>query len=58
MSGHVVKQSTNPITEKTMHLSIQISAAQRARLVQDGRLLISYETTKDEVQAFDLRLKR
>jgi LmbE family N-acetylglucosaminyl deacetylase len=58
MSGHVVKQSTNPITEKTKHLSIQISAAQRARLVQDGRLLISYETAKDEVQAVDLHLKR
>ncbi|QNE21381.1 LmbE family protein [Kribbella qitaiheensis] len=58
MSGHVVKQTTSAITTKTRQLSIPITAAQRDRLRADGRLLLSYETTKGEVQAFDLRLRR
>ncbi len=57
MSGHVVKQATAQITKKTRHLSIPITAAQRAKLLQDGRLLISYETPTNQVQAFDLRLR-
>ncbi|TDO46198.1 carbohydrate binding protein with CBM9 domain [Kribbella sp. VKM Ac-2527] len=58
MSGHVVKQAASPITSKTKHLSIPITAAQRAKLLQDGRLLLSYETTKGEVQALDLKFRR
>lgn len=58
MSGHVVKQTTSTISKNTRHLSIPITAAQREKLQADGRLLLSYETTKGEVQAFDLRLSR
>lgn len=58
MSGHVVKQTTAQITKTTKHLSIPITPAQRTKLLTDSRLLISYETPADEVQAFDLRLRR
>jgi len=58
MGGHVVKQSTSQIAVGTKHVSIPLSAADRARLAEDGRLLISYETATDEVQAFDIRLDK
>ena len=58
MSGHVVKQAVNPITRGEQRFSIPLTAAERSRLVADGRLLISYETAQNQVQAFDLRLKR
>jgi len=57
MGGHVVKELTKQMTRGTQHLSIPLTAGERVRLAQDGRLLISYETQKDEVQAFDIRLK-
>jgi hypothetical protein len=56
MSGHLVKQSTQQITRGVQHWSIPLTAAQRAKLTADGRLLISYETPENEVQAFDIRL--
>ncbi|WP_427891470.1 PIG-L family deacetylase [Kribbella sp. GL6] len=56
MSGHVVKHTTSQVTPVTKHLSIPITAAQRSTLLRDGRLLISYQTPKDEVQALDLKL--
>ncbi|GAA3117129.1 VCBS repeat-containing protein [Kribbella aluminosa] len=56
MSGHVVKHTTGQITPKTKHLSIPITPAQRSTLLRDGRLLISYQTPNDEVQALDLKL--
>ncbi|MBB5979142.1 PIG-L family deacetylase [Kribbella solani] len=58
MSGHVVNHTASQITSKTKHLSIPITAAQRSALLKDGRLLISYQTPKDEVQALDLKLNR
>jgi hypothetical protein len=58
LSGHVVKQAANPITRGEQRFSIPLTAAERSRLVADGRLLISYETAQNQVQAFDLRLKR
>jgi hypothetical protein len=58
LSGHLVKQLTSQLAPGRKHLSIPVSAADRARLAEDGRLLISYETKKDEVQALDLRLSQ
>jgi GlcNAc-PI de-N-acetylase/Carbohydrate family 9 binding domain-like len=57
MSGHVVKQSSRQITGGTDRWSIPLTPAQRARLAADGRLLISYETPQNKVQAFDVRLR-
>ncbi|MFG1620966.1 PIG-L family deacetylase [Kribbella sp. NPDC049227] len=56
MSGHLVKQATQNVTPGVQHWSIPLTAAQRATLAEDGRLLVSYETPQNEVQAFDLRL--
>jgi len=56
MSGHVVKQATQQIARGVQRLSIPLTAAQRAKLAADGRLLISYETAQNQVQAFDVRL--
>ncbi|MEI8408346.1 MULTISPECIES: PIG-L family deacetylase [unclassified Kribbella] len=56
MSGHVVKQSTQQITRGTTRWSIPLTPAQRATLAADGRLLLSYETPQNKVQAFDVRL--
>ncbi|MGW6195816.1 hypothetical protein ACWF0M_06675 [Kribbella sp. NPDC055110] len=58
MSGHVVKHSTSSITRTSSHLSIPITPSQRTKLLQDGRLLVSYQSTDNEVQALDLRLTR
>lgn len=57
MSGHIVKQQAVSVQQGRKHLSIPLSSAERARLVQVGRLLVSYETPKNEVQALDLRLR-
>ncbi|MEU4608265.1 PIG-L family deacetylase [Kribbella sp. NPDC023972] len=56
MSGHVVKQSSQQITRGTQRWSIPLTPAQRAKLAADGRLLVSYETSDNKVQAFDIRL--
>ncbi|TCC39178.1 LmbE family protein [Kribbella capetownensis] len=56
MSGHLVKQATQSVTHGVQHWSIPLTAAQRATLAKDGRLLVSYETPQNEVQAFDLEL--
>ncbi|GAA1632597.1 hypothetical protein GCM10009744_21230 [Kribbella alba] len=58
LSGHVVKQAVQPITRGVQHFSIPLTPAERSRLAADGRLLISYETTQNQVQALDLRLSR
>ncbi|GAA3553617.1 sugar-binding protein [Kribbella ginsengisoli] len=56
MSGHVVKQAERQLANGVKHLSIPLTAAQRAKLAADGRLLVSFETAQNEVQAFDVRL--
>ncbi|GAB2631421.1 PIG-L family deacetylase [Kribbella swartbergensis] len=56
MSGHLVEQATHQITRGIQRWSIPLTPAQRARLAADGRLLISYETPQNEVQAFDVRI--
>jgi hypothetical protein len=56
MSGRLVKQSTQQITSGLQRWSIPLTSAERAKLAADGRLLISYETPQDEVQAFDVRI--
>ncbi|MEV0288296.1 PIG-L family deacetylase [Kribbella sp. NPDC050820] len=57
MSGHVVKQTSKDITRGTSRWSIPLTPAEHAKLAKDGRLLISYETPQNTVQAFDLRLR-
>ncbi|MER7248319.1 PIG-L family deacetylase [Kribbella sp. NPDC000426] len=56
MSGHLVNQATQAITRGVQHWTIPLTAAQRAQLKDQGHLLVSYETTQNEVQAFDLRI--
>jgi hypothetical protein len=58
MSGHLVTQASQQINYGVQHWSIPLTAAQRATLSADGRLLVSYETPQNEVQAFDLQLSR
>ncbi|MEV8374560.1 sugar-binding protein [Kribbella sp. NPDC056861] len=58
MSGHVVKQTSQQITRGVQHLAIPLSKAQRAKLAADGRLLVSFETAQNQVQAYDVRLSR
>ncbi|WP_350278800.1 PIG-L family deacetylase [Kribbella sp. HUAS MG21] len=57
MGGHVVEHQAAQITPETERLTIPITAAQRSALLRDGRLLISYQTPNDQVQALDLQLK-
>jgi len=57
MSGHLVKESTQQITRGTSRWSIPLTPAQRAKLAADGHLLVSYETSQNKVQAFDIRLR-
>ncbi|MFF0264955.1 PIG-L family deacetylase [Kribbella sp. NPDC004536] len=56
MSGHLVQQVTRQVTRGVQHWTIPLTAAQRQQLKDRGHLLVSYETTKNEVQAFDIRL--
>lgn len=56
MSGHLVNQATQAITRGVQHWTIPLTAAQRAQLKDQGHLLVSYETTRNEVQAFDIRI--
>lgn len=56
MSGHLVKQSAQQITRGVQVWSIPLTAAQRQKLAQDGRLLVSYENAADQVQAFDIKI--
>ncbi|TDW17010.1 PIG-L family deacetylase [Kribbella kalugense] len=58
MSGHLVKQATQAITRGVQHWTIPLTAAQRTQLKDHGHLLVSYETTKNEVQAFDINVGR
>ncbi len=57
MSGHVVKEASRQITGGTDRWSIPLTPAQHAKLAADGRLLVSYETPQNKVQAFDIRLR-
>jgi hypothetical protein len=54
MSGHLVKQATQQVTRGVQTWTIPLTAAQRQQLKDRGHLLVSYETTKNEVQAFDI----
>ncbi|WP_432882107.1 sugar-binding protein [Kribbella sp. CA-245084] len=56
MSGHLVNQATQAITRGVQHWTIPLTATQRAQLKDQGHLLVSYETTRNEVQAFDIRI--
>ncbi|HZX05493.1 PIG-L family deacetylase [Kribbella sp.] len=56
MSGHLVKQATQQVTRGVQQWTIPLTAAQRQQLKDRGHLLVSYETTKNEVQAFDIRI--
>ncbi|MGZ0151004.1 PIG-L family deacetylase [Kribbella sp. WER1] len=56
MSGHLVKQATQQVVRGIQHWTIPLTAAQRQQLKDRGHLLVSYETTKNEVQAFDIRI--
>ncbi|MFI5711755.1 sugar-binding protein [Kribbella sp. NPDC051620] len=56
MSGHVVKQTSQQLQSGVKHISIPLTKAQRTRLAADGRLLMSFETAQNKVQAFDVRL--
>jgi LmbE family N-acetylglucosaminyl deacetylase len=56
MSGHLVKQATGQVTRGVQHWTIPLTAAQQQQLKDRGHLLISYETAKNEVQAFDIRI--
>ncbi|MDX6258894.1 MAG: hypothetical protein QOH84_582 [Kribbellaceae bacterium] len=58
LSGHLVKQSSQQLKPGLKHVSIPLTTAQRARLAADGRLLVSFETAQNQVQAFDVRLSR
>jgi LmbE family N-acetylglucosaminyl deacetylase len=58
MSGHLVKQATQAITRGVQHWTIPLTATQRAQLKDRGHLLVSYETTRNEVQAFDISVGR
>jgi hypothetical protein len=58
LSGHLVKQTSQQLARGVTHLSIPLTAAQRAKLAADGRLLVSFETAQNQVQAFDVRLSR
>ena len=44
------------VTAGTSTVTIPVTAAQRARLRADGSAIVSYVTTDDKVQAFDLPL--
>jgi len=56
MSGHLVNQATQAITRGIQHWTIPLTAAQRTQLMNQGHLLVSYETPRNEVQAFDIRI--
>ncbi|TDW87808.1 carbohydrate binding protein with CBM9 domain [Kribbella pratensis] len=56
MSGHLVKQATRQVTRGVQHWTIPLTATQQQQLKDRGHLLISYETAKNEVQAFDIRI--
>ncbi len=56
LSGHLVKQSEQQIASGVQIWSIPLTPEQHQKLAKDGRLLVSYETKADQVQAFDIRL--
>jgi hypothetical protein len=56
LSGHLVKQVSQQLTSGVKHISVPLTTAQRDRLAADGRLLVSFETALNQVQAFDVRL--
>jgi hypothetical protein len=58
MSGHLVAQATKQVNRTAQHFSVPLTTAQRARLAVDGHLLLSYESSQNKVQAFDIRLAR
>ena len=58
MSGHVVKQVRQATRPGSQRLSIALTPQEGERLANGGRLLVSYETGDDKVQALDVRLTR
>ncbi|TWD79437.1 carbohydrate binding protein with CBM9 domain [Kribbella amoyensis] len=58
MSGHLVEQDARELKRGAERWTIPLTAAERARLAADGKLLLSFETPANQVQAFDVRLNR
>jgi hypothetical protein len=58
MSGRVVRSATVDVRPGLRRVTIPVDAAARAALAADGSSLISFETRDEEVQAFDLPLRR
>jgi|GEM_PF-422670 len=56
MSGRVVRKDTVDLSRGSAHVSLNLTASQRAALAADGRLLIGYTTAAGEVQAVSLPL--
>jgi len=55
MSGRIVKSLPVPVTAGSTHVSIPLTAAERAKLTVAGSsALVSFETPNNEVQAFDV----
>ena len=55
-SGRVQATAEQAITAGTTTVTIPVTAAQRAKLRADGSAIVSYVTSDDKVQAFDLPL--
>jgi hypothetical protein len=58
MSGRLAGSKEVELAPGFTRVRIPLSAAQRAKLAEDGSALISFETPADEVQALDIRLAR
>ena len=57
MSGRVVEKANNvELTDGTKHLTFPVTEAQQKALSEDGRVLVSFETPQNEVQALDVPL--
>lgn len=58
MSGHVVASLTRQVRPGRQRVTVPLTTAERRQLLRDGRLLVSYETRRDQVQAIDRRVRR
>ena len=57
MSGRVVAEREDvAVGNGVTHITIPLDAGARDALAEDGRVLVSFETPKDEVQALDVPL--
>jgi hypothetical protein len=57
MSGRVAASREDVrIRNGVTRITMPVTAAQRAALADDGRVLVAFETTRNEVQALDVPL--